>query len=83
MKLYKCQTTQQFKIGEWLESQGLCPGDVACCELLAPDAVKVVNPAGQYLVVCWRGGHAEIDMTKEESGNETQSNEQIRTDYPL
>ena len=67
MKLYKCRTIEQFKIGEWLESQGVTPDDVAFCELLARNTVKVVNPAGGYLVVHWRDGHAEIDMTKEES----------------
>ena len=66
MNLYKFRTIAQFKIGVWLESQGIQPDDIAECALIAPDVVKITNPAGQYLVAPRNCDHAEIDMTREE-----------------
>ena len=66
VNLYKCRTIAQFKIGVWLELQGIQPDDIAECALIAPDVVKITNSAGQYLVVRWNCDHAEIDMTREE-----------------
>ena len=66
MNLYKCRTIAQFKIGVWLELQGIQSDDIAECALIAPDVVKITNPAGQYLVVRWNCDHTEIDMTRKE-----------------
>lgn len=61
MKLFKCETIAQFKIGMWLESQGVTCDDVASAALLSADMVRVTNPAGQYLDVRWCNGEAVID----------------------
>ena len=66
MKLYKCQTVEQFKIGVWLEEQGIVQEDIAAVEFPARDQVKIIGPAGGYLVVDWKDGHAEINMDPEE-----------------
>ena len=66
MRLFHCDTIPQFKIGQWLESQGVSAEDVAAAELLSPTKVKGINPAGAYLVVDWAGDHAEINQDKEE-----------------
>lgn len=61
MKLFKCNTIAQFEIGAWLTEQGVKPEDIARTELLAPDRVKITNPAGQYMVIRWVDDHAEIE----------------------
>jgi|GEM_PF-3090498 len=60
-QLFKCETVAQFKLMEWLISQGVSSEEIANVSLLAPDRLRVTNPAGQYLVVHWTGGHAEIE----------------------
>lgn len=60
MNLFKCETIAQFKIGMWLTEQGIEREDIATAELLAPDTVKITNPAGGYMVIRWRDGEAEI-----------------------
>ena len=47
MKLFKCETVAQFKIGIWLTEQGIEPEDIAGVELLGLNEVKIINPAGQ------------------------------------
>ena len=49
MKLYKCETIAQFKIGMWLVEQGIEREDILTAELLGPNEVKITNPAGQYI----------------------------------
>lgn len=66
MDLFKCQTVEQFKIGVWLEEQGIVPVDIAAVEFPARDQVKIINPCGGYLVVDWKDGHAEINKDPEE-----------------
>ena len=63
MKLFKCETVAQFRIGVWLTEQGIEPEDIAGVELLGPNEVKIINPAGQYMIVRWVDGHPEIDRT--------------------
>ena len=60
MKLYKCETIAQFKIGMWLVEQGIEREDILTAELLWPNEVKITNPAGQYMHIRWMGDHAEI-----------------------
>ena len=61
MSQFKCQTVAQFKVMSWLAAQGIESEDVASVELLEADRVKIVNPAGQYMVVRWAGDRAEIE----------------------
>ena len=63
MKLFKCETVAQFKIGIWLAEQGIDQEDIAVVELLGLNEVKIINPAGQYMIVRWVDGHPEIDRT--------------------
>lgn len=63
MKLFKCNTVAQFKIGIWLTEQGIEPEDIASAELLGLNVVKITNPAGQYMIIRWVDGHAEIDQS--------------------
>ena len=63
MKLLKCETVAQFKIGIWLAGQGIEPEDIARVELLGLNEVKIINPAGQYMIVRWVDDHPEIDRT--------------------
>ena len=60
MKLYKCETIAQFKIGMWLVEQGIEREDILTAELLGPNEVKITNPAGQSIHIRWMGDHAEI-----------------------
>jgi hypothetical protein len=60
VKLYKCETIAQFKIGMWLVEQGIEREDILTAELLGPNEVKITNPAGQYMHIRWMGDHAEI-----------------------
>ena len=61
MQLFKCETIAQFKIGMCLVDEGIVRDDILYAELVAPDTVKITNPAGQYMVIRWCGDHAEID----------------------
>lgn len=63
MKLFKCYTVAQFKIGSWLTEQGVKPDDIASAELLGVDTVKITNPAGQYMIIRWADDHVEIDQS--------------------
>ena len=63
MKLFKCETVAQFKIGIWLTEQGIDPEDLAGVELLGLNEVKITNHAGQYMIVRWVDDHPEIDRT--------------------
>lgn len=65
MQLFKCKTINQFKICSWLAGQGITPEDIAGVEFPGADTVKIINPAGQYMVIHWRNGQAEIDQTEE------------------
>lgn len=56
MKLYHCETVEQYKLGELLEAQGVTRDDVAAVELITRDTVRLTNPAGQYMVVQYRDG---------------------------
>lgn len=60
MKLYRCKTIEQYKIGMWLEEQGVEQKDIAKAELLGPDRVRITNAAGQYIEICWCGKEAKI-----------------------
>ena len=60
VKLYKCETIAQFKIGMWLVEQGIEREDILTAELLGPNEVKITNPTGQYMHIRWMGDHAEI-----------------------
>ena len=61
MKLFKCNTINQFKIGVWLAEQGVTRDDILVATMMDPNTVKIANPAGQYMVIHWRDGHAEIE----------------------
>jgi len=65
MKLFKCQTINQFRIGQWLTEQGIEPDDISFAEFPDRDKEKITNPAGQYMIVKWVNDHAEIDTTPE------------------
>ena len=56
MKLFKCETVAQFRIGAWLTEQGIEPEDIAGVELLGRNEVKIIN-------LRWVDGHPEIDRT--------------------
>ena len=55
MQIFKCETIAQFKIGMWLADEGIVRDDILSAELVAPDTVKITNPAGQYMVIRWCG----------------------------
>ena len=57
------QELAQFKIGVWLAEQGIELEDIAGVELLGLNEVKIINPAGQYMIVRWVDDHPEIDRT--------------------
>ena len=59
MQLFKCKTVNQFKICGWLAGQGIKPEEIAVVEFPGADTVKIINPAGQYMVIHWRDGQAE------------------------
>ena len=61
MQLFKCETIAQFKIGMSLADEGSDRDDILYPERVAPDSVKITNPAGQYMVIRWCGDHAEIE----------------------
>ena len=61
MQLFRCETIAQFKIGMWLADEGIVRDNILYAELVAPDTVKITNPAGQYMVIRWCGDHAEIE----------------------
>lgn len=61
MKLFKCNTVAQFKIGIWLTEQGINQEDIASVELLGLNRVKITNPAGQYMIIHWMDDHAVIE----------------------
>ena len=65
MRLYHCETIPQFKIGQWLEEQGVKKDDIEAAVLVSPTRVKLINPAGAYLIVDWLGDRAEINQDKE------------------
>lgn len=60
MKLFRCETIAQFKIGMWLVEQGIEREDISSVELLSENEIKVTNPAGQYMHIRWVEDHAEI-----------------------
>lgn len=60
-QLFKCESIAQFKIMSWLAVQGLTAEDIARVDMLAADRLKITNPAGQYMVIRWANGHAEIE----------------------
>lgn len=60
MKLFRCETIAQFKIGMWLVEQGIEREDISSVELLSGNEIKVTNPAGQYMYIRWVDDHAEI-----------------------
>lgn len=60
MKLFKCETIEQFKIGMWLVEQGIKQDDISCVEFVSRDEIKITNPAGQYMHIRWLCDHAEI-----------------------
>lgn len=62
MNLFKCSTVAQFKIGAWLAEQGVTDEDIASVEFPGPDTVVIHNMAGQYMVIHWHDGHAEIEV---------------------
>ena len=68
MQLFKCSTVNQFKICRWLAEQGLEKDDIAGVEFPDADTVKITNPAGQYMVIHWRDGQAEIDQIRQMYG---------------
>lgn len=51
MNIFKCKTINQFKIGVWLEKQGVHREDVVSVDILNSDMVRVANPAGQYMEI--------------------------------
>ena len=61
MKLFRCETIAQFKIGMWLSDEGIVRYDILSAELVAPDTVKITHPAGQYMVIRLCGDHAEVE----------------------
>lgn len=60
-QLFRCESIAQFKIMSWLAVQGIEVEDIARVDMLATDRLKITNPAGQYMVVRWADGHAEIE----------------------
>ena len=65
MKLYKCETIAQFKIGMWLVEQGIEREDILTAELLGPNEVKITNPAGQYMHIRWMGWETMRRLSEE------------------
>ncbi|MEG2208697.1 MAG: hypothetical protein RR065_11375 [Clostridia bacterium] len=62
MKLFHVETIEQFKIGAWLERQGLVAEDVAVVELVDRYTVRIINAAGQWMDVECKDGAVQINQ---------------------
>ncbi|MEG2702669.1 MAG: hypothetical protein RSA65_08635 [Clostridia bacterium] len=62
MKLFHVETIEQFKIGAWLERQGLAAEDVAVVELVDRYTVRIINAAGQWMDVECKDGEVKINQ---------------------
>lgn len=65
-QLFKCETMEQFKIMSWLKEQGITQDDIAEVSLLNTNKVRIVNPAGQYMILDYRDGEVSIDQSMEQ-----------------
>lgn len=67
MQLFRAETINQYKIGQWLIEQGIKPEEVASVVFPTPNSVKIVAPWGAYMTVLWEDGKAVIDQSESEN----------------